>query len=503
MAAWLSACLLAGALGVMPALSFAQSDTASPQPQSDGQPLRNFFDWLMKPQPPRDRNGQPIKQPAQAPAVPAPAPSGSDAPAAAPQSAAAPAAQSVAAPGALPAAAPAAPPAVPTSPGAQPEAPAPTPSPAATPPIQADTTPVPPAPASPVPPPAAAPLVPRAGMALILPAKAEGFARAAEVTRRGFMVAREQAQDKSPLYVLETDGTAAGALAAYTEALAKNAAVVVGPLTKTEVGALAKEPIPVPTLMLNAPDGQIPMVPGLYMLSLSVELEARAAAESSFRPDAPGVVIVATPSPLSKRAAAAFSDAWTRMGGSIKAEVEFSGSLGRVKSAVDRARGDLVFLAADAERARLLRPFLGRNVNVIATSQVYSGAARLEVPGSGGRTEPLKINDLNGLRFVDMPWLHQPDHPAAMLYAHTDPPMAADLERLYALGIDAYRVAEQLARQRGVFELDGVTGRLAVHEGLIDRMPIQAEFREGLPVALDGATLAHGSAPGTTTGNPR
>lgn len=333
-------------------------------------------------------------------------------------------------------------------------------------------------------------------MALILPAKAEGFTRAAEVTRRGFMAAREQAQDKTPMHVLETDGTAAGALAAYQEALAKHVAVVVGPLTKTEVGALQKERIPVPTLMLNAPDGQVPVVPGLYMLSLSVELEARAAAESAYRPEAAGVVIVATPSPLSKRAAAAFSEAWIRMGGSVKAEVEFSGSLGRVKGAVDRARADLVFLAADAERARLLRPFLGRNANVIATSQVYSGAARLEVPGGGGRTEPLKINDLNGLRFVDMPWLHQPDHPAAMLYTHTDPPMSADLERLYALGIDAYRVAEQLGRQRGVFELDGVTGRLSVHEGLIDRMPIQAEFRDGLPVALDGATLAHGSAPG-------
>jgi len=340
-------------------------------------------------------------------------------------------------------------------------------------------------------------------MALILPAKAEGFARAAEVTRKGFMAAREQASDRPVIHVIETDGTAAGALTAYHEALAKNVAVVVGPLTKTEVGALQKEAMPVPTLMLNAPDGAVSAMPRQYMLSLSIEMEARAAAETAFRPEAPNAVIVATPSPLSKRAAAAFAEAWTRLGGNIKEQVEFTGPLGRVKSAVDRAKGDIVFLATDAERARLVRPFLGRNTTVIATSQVYSGAARLEVPNSGGKTEPLKINDLNGLRFIDMPWLHQPDHPAAMVYAHPEPPLAADLERLYALGIDAFRVAEQLARARSSFELDGVTGRLSVHEGVIDRTPIQAEFRDGIAVALDGAMLAHGSAaPAGTPATP-
>jgi hypothetical protein len=37
-----------------------------------------------------------------------------------------------------------------------------------------------------------------------------------------------------------------------------------------------------------------------------------------------------------------------------------------------------------------------------------------------------------------------------------------------------------------------------VHEGVIDRTPIQAEFRDGIAVALDGAVLAHGAAGGAT-----
>jgi outer membrane PBP1 activator LpoA protein len=330
-------------------------------------------------------------------------------------------------------------------------------------------------------------------MALILPAKADGFARAAEVTRQGFMAARELAADHPVVQMLETDGTAAGALAAYQEALDRNVAVIVGPLTKTEVAAVMKEQIKVPTLMLNTPDGAFDTPRGLYLLSLSTELEARAAAEAGYRPEAGNAVIVTTASPLSKRASAAFLDAWSRLGGVVKEVIEYSGNMAKIKHGVDKARPDLVFLAADAERARLIKPFLGRNTQVIATSQVYSGT--LKPDGSSvARADLPKIPDLNGLRFIDMPWLHQPDHAAAMVFPRPDPPLSADLERLYALGIDAFRVAEQLTRERGEFEIDGVTGRLQVKAGLIERTPIQAEYRDGLPVPFNGAVLAHDGA---------
>jgi len=362
---------------------------------------------------------------------------------------------------------------------------------------------------------------PRSGMALILPAKADGFARAAEVTRKGFMAARDIAEDKPAVTVIETDGSAAGAQAAYQEALAKNVAVIVGPLTKTEVAAVIKEAVVVPTLMLNTPDGAVSAPRGLYMLSLSTELEAQLVAEAAYRPDAGTALVVTTTSPLSKRASTAFQEAWTRQGGVIKEVIEFTGNLARVKRSVDAAKPNVVFLAADAERARVLRPFLGRNTVVIATSQVYA-VPRMEVPAPAARgaapdgargaapdgarpatpdaaaagvappaeppaAEIQKVPDLNGLRFVDMPWLLQPDHPATMVYARPEPALPADLARLYALGIDAFRVAQQLAKQRGNFEIDGVTGKLAVSSGLIERTPLQAEYRDGVAVLRDPA----------------
>ena len=486
------AAFVALAMATAPALCVAQSDPASTgetQPPGKPAPLRSFIDWLLKPVPPRPGG------PHAPPPIGSAAPQGNDT---APDSA----------PAALPATSPGTQqPAVPSE-ATQPTAPF-TAAPAeaiSSPSGMAASTGADPAPGGDrltsvsaaaqvgaVPLPAPAPPAVRRGMALILPAKAENFARAAEVTRKGFMVARDLGADKPEVLMLETDGTAAGALAAYQEAVDQHVAVIVGPLTKTEVAAVMKEPIRVPTLMLNTPDGPTDAPRGLYLLSLSTELEARAAAEAAYRPEARSAVIVTTTSALSKRASAAFLEAWSRLGGVVREVIEYSGNLARVKHGVDKVRPDVVFLAADAERARLIKPFLGRNVQVIATSQVYSGT--LKPDGSSiARADLPKIPDLNGLRFIDMPWLHQPDHAAAMVFPRPDPPLSADLERLYALGIDAYRVAEQLTHERGQFEIDGVTGRLLVKGGLIERTPIEAEYRDGLPVPFNPAVLAHDGA---------
>lgn len=318
---------------------------------------------------------------------------------------------------------------------------------------------------------------PRAGIALILPAKTSSFGRAADVVRQGFMAARGVAMDKPQVRVFETDGSEDSARDAVAKAVASNVAVIVGPLTKADVGAILKLSLVVPTLALNTPDGDAALPRNMFALSLNTESEARAAAAAVFRSEASVAVIVTTAAPLARRAAAAFADAWAKLGGSIKDSVEFAGSLGRVRQAVDRARGDVVFLAADAERARLLRPYLGRNTQVIATSQIFAGAPK-------GETQ--KAHDLNGTRFVDMPWLHQPDHAATMVFPRPEGQLSADLERLYALGIDAYRIAGELALARTDFTVDGVTGNLSVQPGVIARLPLQLEYRDGTATPLAG-----------------
>ena len=67
------------------------------------------------------------------------------------------------------------------------------------------------------------------------------------------------------------------------------------------------------------------------------------------------------------------------------------------------------------------------------------------------------------MRYVDMPWFVQPDHPAVMVYPAAPAAISVEQERLYALGIDAYRLSSLLLQaDLKSFSLDGVTGRVAL-----------------------------------------
>jgi outer membrane PBP1 activator LpoA protein len=102
---------------------------------------------------------------------------------------------------------------------------------------------------------------------------------------------------------------------------------------------------------------------------------------------------------------------------------------------------------------------------------------------------------MNGVRLIDMPWQLQPDHTAVMVYprpvVNPDQKRSPDMERLYALGIDAYRVAREIALSRPSFELDGVTGKLKVSFGRgaarFQRIEPTAVYRDGMVVPLPGA----------------
>jgi outer membrane PBP1 activator LpoA protein len=64
-----------------------------------------------------------------------------------------------------------------------------------------------------------------------------------------------------------------------------------------------------------------------------------------------------------------------------------------------------------------------------------------------------------------MPWFVQPDHPAVMIYPPPSAPMSVEQERLYAFGVDVYRLAQQIAHGSARTVLDGVTGKVALEGG--------------------------------------
>jgi outer membrane PBP1 activator LpoA protein len=321
-------------------------------------------------------------------------------------------------------------------------------------------------------------------LALLLPLASPDFARPAKAVRLGFMAALKQSGEKLTVGMFATDASSESILAGYEQAVKLGARLVVGPMTKAGVSALAASTlVSVPTLALNLSDGKTALPPRFYTFGLALEAEAQLVARSAAAENLKSAILVSAKSPLAQRSRAAFAETWERLGGVIAESYEFDArtDLSALRQALANAQADLVFLAADTEQARAVRPFLNHHIAVFATSQVNSGG-----------NDSLANGDLNGIRFVDMPWLVQPDHPAVMVYPRPQG-ITAELGRFYALGIDAFRIAAALIEAPRRLSLDGVTGRLTLYGNLVAREPVQAVFRNGVGVALDDDEQGQGA----------
>jgi outer membrane PBP1 activator LpoA protein len=292
-------------------------------------------------------------------------------------------------------------------------------------------------------------------IALLLPVDSAAFARHAEAVKSGFLAAaKTQDRPELPIRLYAVGDDVQQVVGAYRQALGSGARLIVGPLTRSAVAAIAASNlIAVPTLALNVPDPAVSLPPNLYSLSLHVENEARQVARFAYREGRHRVLTVTGDTPLLRRIHQAFIEEFRRLGGEHVAAYEFTAdpaALARIRQSAPFQAADMVFFALDFPRARIARPYFDP-LPLYATSQVHPG-----------NTGPLASFDLANVRFLDMPWLLQPDHPAVMIYPRPEFPDAADLQRLYALGIDAFRAARALLEARDDIRIDGVTGRLVL-----------------------------------------
>lgn len=348
----------------------------------------------------------------------------------------------------------------------------------------------PPATASSLPQAAAAEAQPLAGLtsashiALLLPLEAPLFQRPAAAVQQGFMAAYAlEAQPKLEVKVYSTSESTTETLAAYRTALDSGAVAVVGPLTRSAVTALAQsETIGVPTIALNSADAVVPAHPLLYFFALSVEAEARLIARRVAAAGKKTIATIASNNALSRRMQAAFNDEWLKLGGNITAEFTYStdpGRLAGLREQLGSSPPGAVFLALDAAQARMVRPYIEPPIAVFATSQVLA-----EKPG------PQRYLDLNGVRFIDMPWLLDPTRADLAHYPREDPGYSTELRRLYAFGIDAARLVHRLLTAPADIQtpLAGATGELKLDaERQFLRTPIEAEFVDGEIALVESA----------------
>lgn len=351
-------------------------------------------------------------------------------------------------------------------------------------------------------------------VALLLPMQGK-LAEAGEAVRDGFFAAYYQALSngrKTP-EVRQYDSSS-DALAAYQQAIADGADLVIGPIDKEKVTELSLMPsLQVPVLSLNYPDAP-PATPlkGFYQFGLAVEDEARQVARQAFLEGHRQAMVIIPSQEWSERSARAFVNEWEKLGGIVVNRTQFANGanysnlvkdamlieqsqvrsrelqelLGIKLESLPRSRSDvdMIFLIADPAQARQIKPtfafhYAGK-IPVYSTSQVYSG-----------EPNPKADRDLNGIRFNTMPWLFDttsPEKQAVAQYTKS----AAVYGRLHALGADAFRLYARLPQLEQVpqMRIFGATGALhMLGDGRIEREQIWVRFRNGdavpLPVVIN------------------
>ena len=315
-------------------------------------------------------------------------------------------------------------------------------------------------------------------VALILPLDVPAYARAADAVRAGFLSAAEASGEQAKVVVIghKEDGV----LAAFDQARARGVRVVIGPLLRDDLKTLAIADPDIPwTVALNQLDDRSPLPPTVFSFALTIDADARVLAHLAQYEGVRGIDVISGDTPLMKCFAVAFASEWTASGGRLPADLRFDTapeSLSLLRRNLVREAPDAVLLAVDGGQAALVKSFVGL-VRAYASGLLFD------------RPDPAIVRDLNDVRVVDLPWLVTPDAPQFASFPRRDF-ASAPLDRLYALGLDAFRIARSFAPDPPQHLLfDGATGRIEqndmrtfVREGQL------AVYRDGRLVPLDAAS---------------
>ena len=360
-------------------------------------------------------------------------------------------------------------------------------------------------------------------VAILLPTSGP-LKNAGAALQEGIMTAFYQQQKSGHTPTLRFyDSGSDDVLAVYQQAITDGADFILGPLSKDNVATIASQgTLPVTTMALNyietdnRPDN-------FFQFGLAPEDEARQIANHAARNGALQAGVLYPEGEWAARVANAFANRWQELGGSVTITRTYQEgpSIGEtVKemllvsqsqqrgNAVSRFTSlkmdnqprrrqdmDFLFLLADPNQGRQVKPALNfhyaKNLPVYSTSLIYSG-----------EEDPRRDQDLNGIRFVDMPWILTDDNQALHEAANEQwPDGHGRYERLFAMGIDTYRLQGRLYLLNALSssELPGVTGRLHMKNQRIVRELNWAVFSSGKAKTLPQTTEAAQNIPRAIT----
>ncbi len=339
-------------------------------------------------------------------------------------------------------------------------------------------------------------------IAVLLP-ESGPIAGVAQAVKQGIIAAHLTSGNNRQLTFFDVRNNAA---AAYQQAIEAGASIVIGPLDKPSVEQLARvDSLPIPVMALNRIT-QPHQHRNLFQFGLAPEDEALTAAKFASEQGYRRALVLGPRSDWGERVTEAFASAWRDEGGIIvrsngyrESASDFSevivplfglnaseqraktlqSTLGHSLTYEPRRRQDVdfIFMVAKPLKARQLVPQFrfhrSGNLPVISTSHTYDGQANAR-----------QDIDLNGTIISDIRWMIEPSNDPAYkgLLNHASDDKGTFL-RLAAMGVDAYRLIDQLAElSRNVNNsYDGVTGRLQINQaGHVQRHMSQGIFKNGL-----------------------
>lgn len=356
-------------------------------------------------------------------------------------------------------------------------------------------------------------------VALLLPLNGD-YERAGRAVRDGFLAAYYHAKNRGSRtpQVRVFDTNQGDFNAVYDLAIQDGAELVIGPLRPEDLDELHLRPdLPVPTLALNYAVSPFGLPDQLYQFSFEVEDEARQVANRAWLEGHRYAMVLVPQTQRGQRHARAFTEAWEELGGTIvdqsfyADQQDYSSVVesallvdkskertrnlrrllgGEMKFEAPRRRQDVdfVFMVADPSAAQLLKPTLAfhyaGDLPVYSTSNVFSAS-------DSRRTS----RDLNGIRFITLPWYFDTNSEVKRAVDEHAEPGAAYV-RLYAMGVDAYRLYPRLKQLEQVAgtRFYGQTGVLGLTpEGKIQREQVWAQIIDGsaepLPTAVTDANV--------------
>ncbi len=344
-------------------------------------------------------------------------------------------------------------------------------------------------------------------IAVLLPFSGR-FPAAARAVRDGMLSAFfDDARRRAQIQFYDSGSTPEMAVNMYRRAIDDGADQIIGPLERDAVTAVLLEADgSTPVLALNHQASKAPPAPGNLQFGLLPEDEARSIARHMMNEGLLRVAVMSASDAWGQRVSNAFVEHFQQLGGVILEVQQFQPLSQDFSNQVSQLVGttqaklrqrqiarafrfqvgfeaqprhdlDAVFLAAKAQPARLIKPQLAfynaGKVPVYATSHVFNGSR-----------DRNRNRDLNGIVFCDAPFMLDETRfsPSVSQAESNFSELGGISSRLFALGMDAYRVLPylNLLRSMGTQAFPGATGQLSLDAGgYLYRNLACAEFSGG------------------------